>query len=51
MKGKVYSSPVADITTLKAIATVTEEMLQNAWREIEYILDVLRATKGAHVEV
>jgi hypothetical protein len=52
----VYSSPVADLTTLQArimeaIATATEKMLQNTWREIEYRLYVLRATKGAHVEV
>jgi len=26
-------------------------MLENKWREIDYRLDVLRATKGAHVEV
>jgi len=25
--------------------------LENTWREIDYRLDVLRATKGAHVEV
>ena len=34
-----------------AFATVTEDMLENTWREIDYRLDVLRATKGAHVEV
>jgi len=52
----VFSTPVPDITNLKAIitedfATVTEDMLENAWRETDYRLDVLRATKGAHVEV
>jgi hypothetical protein len=26
-------------------------MLENTWREIEYRLDILRAMKGAHVEV
>jgi len=25
--------------------------LENTWREIDYRLDVLSATKGAHVEV
>jgi len=25
--------------------------LESTWREIDYRLDVLRATKGAHVEV
>jgi hypothetical protein len=34
-----------------ALAAVTEEMLEKTWREIEYILDVLRATNGAYVEV
>ena len=52
----MFSTPVPDITNLKAIitdafATTTEDMLENTWREIDYRLDVLRATKGAHVEV
>ena len=56
VKGKVFSTPVPDITNLKAkitdaLATVTEDMLENTWREIDYRLDVLRATTAAHVEV
>ena len=56
VKDKVFSTPVPDITNLKAritdaFVTITEEMLENAWREIDYGLDVLCATKGAHVEV
>ena len=56
VKDKVFSTPVADITNLKeritdAFATITEDMLENTWRETDYRLDVLRATKGAHVEV
>ena len=56
VKDKVFSTPVPNITNLKAritdaFATVTEHMLENKWREIDYRLDVLRATKGAHVEV
>jgi len=52
----VFSTPVPDITNLKArltdaFATITEDMLENTLREIDYRLDVLRATKGAHVEV
>ena len=35
----------------RRFATITEDMLGNTWREIDYRLDVLRATKGAHVEV
>jgi hypothetical protein len=34
-----------------AFATITEDMLENTWREVDYRLDVPRATKGAHVEV
>ena len=56
VKDKVFSTPVPDITDLKAritdaFATITEDMLENTWREIDYRLDVLRATKGAHVEM
>ena len=56
VKDIVFSTPVPDITNLRSIitdvfATVTEDMLENTWREIDYRLDVLRATKGAHVEV
>jgi hypothetical protein len=34
-----------------AFATITEDMLKNTWKEIDYILDVLRVTKGANIEV
>ena len=56
VKDKVFSTPVPDITNLKAritdaFLTITEDMLENMWREIDCRLDVLRATKGAHVEV
>ena len=52
----MFLTPVPDITNLKAritdaFATVTEDMLENTWRESDYRLDVLRATKGARVEV
>jgi hypothetical protein len=36
---------------LVGFATVTEDMLENTWRETDYQLDVLRATKGAHIEM
>jgi len=50
VKDKVFSTPVPDITNLKAritgaFATITEDMLENTWRETDYRLDVLRATK------
>jgi len=52
----VFSTPVPDITNLKAIITdafaiISEDTLENTWRETDYRLDVLRTTKGAHVEV
>ena len=34
-----------------AFTAITEDMLENTWREIDYRSDVLRATEGAHVEV
>ena len=56
VKDKVFSTPVPDITNLKAritdaFATITEDMLENTWREIDYRLDVPHATKGTDVEV
>jgi len=56
VKDKVFSTPVPDITNLKAritdaFAIITEDTLENTWREIDYRSDVLRATKAAHVEV
>ena len=44
-----------DINTLQsqiinALATVNEEMLENTRCEIEYHLDILRATNEAYVE-
>ena len=41
----MFSTPVPDITNLKAritdaFATVTEDMLENTWRETDYRLDV-----------
>jgi len=56
VKDKVISTPVPDITNLKAritdaFATITEDMSENTWREIDYRLDVLRETKEAHVKV
>jgi hypothetical protein len=56
VKDIVYKTPVTSLHELKlrivaAIGTVTPQMLVNTWREIEYRLDILRATKGAHVEV
>jgi len=34
-----------------AIETVTRDMIQKTWVEIEFRLDVSRAIKGAHIEM
>jgi len=34
-----------------AIETVTRDMIQKTWQEIEFRLDVSRATNGAHIEM
>jgi hypothetical protein len=56
VKGKVFWTPDPDITNLKTritddFATITEDMLENTWRKIDYRLDVLSATKGVHIEL
>ncbi|GBN39706.1 hypothetical protein AVEN_217452-1 [Araneus ventricosus] len=55
-KNIVYKSPVPSLDELKrrivtAIQNVTLQMLENTWREIELRFDVLRATKGSHVQI
>jgi hypothetical protein len=47
---------INDLQHLKArirggVAMVTPNMLQARWNEIEYRLDICRATKGAHTEI
>jgi len=34
-----------------SIETVTRDMIQKTWQEIEFRLDVSRATNGAHIEM
>ena len=56
VKDCVYQTPVQDLVTLReriveAIQAVDVDMLQRVWMEMEYRLDILRATNGAHVEV
>ena len=58
VKDIVYRTKIGDITDLKqritdAIATTDEAlcMLQRTLQEIDYLLDVLRATNAAHVDV
>ncbi|GBM91195.1 hypothetical protein AVEN_184531-1 [Araneus ventricosus] len=56
IKDRAFATPIVDVEELKAriqaaVCTVTEDMLKNTWRELEYRRDILRATKGAHVEI
>lgn len=56
VKERVYATKVDNLDDLKqriraSIATITPEMLQATWREIEYRLDTLRATGGAHIDL
>ena len=56
VKDQVYVPPLPPcITELKvrirtAIETVTADMLQTVWNELDYRVDVCRITKGAHIE-
>ena len=52
----MYRTKVTDLQDLKtrirnAFELVIVEMLERTWREIEYRLDVVRATRGAHIDV
>jgi hypothetical protein len=38
-------------TIVAAMETITQQMLQKTWKKIECRLDILRAMKGAHVEI
>ncbi|GBN95396.1 hypothetical protein AVEN_69886-1 [Araneus ventricosus] len=56
VKNIVYKTPVPSLDELKprivtAIQNVIPQMLENTWREIEFRLYVLLATKGSHVQV
>ena len=56
VKDQVYVPPLpASIPELKvrirtAIETITADMLQTVWNELNYHVDVCRITKGAHIE-
>jgi hypothetical protein len=55
MRG-VYSRKVRDLAelrqpTIQAVELITPHMLINTWQELEYRLDICRATTGAHIEV
>ena len=55
-KDQIYVPPLpASIPEMKvrirtAIETITSDMLQTVWNELDYRVDVCRITKGAHIE-
>jgi hypothetical protein len=56
IKHVVYSTKVRDLADLRqriieAVQLITPYMLINTWQELEYRLDICRATTGAHIEV
>ena len=42
--------PGTDGKIRTAIETITADMLQTVWNDLDYRVDICRITKGAHVE-
>jgi hypothetical protein len=56
VKNNVFQTPVNELDDLKtrirnAISAIPADTLHRSWQDLEYRLDVIRATKGAHIEV
>ena len=56
IKKTVYAEKIRNIQDLQeritsSIETVTRDMIQKTWQEIEFRLDVSRATNGVHIEM
>jgi hypothetical protein len=43
-------SVLCSYSSISAIETITADMLQTVWNELDYRVDVCRITKGAHIE-
>ena len=56
VKDQVYvphlppSIPELKVRIRTAIETITTDMLQTVWNELDYRVDVCRIKKGAHIE-
>jgi len=56
VKNQVYvpplsaSNPELKVRIRIAVETITTDMLQTVWNELDYCVDVCRITKGAHIE-
>ena len=44
------SIPELKVRVRTAIETITADMLQTVWNELNFRVDVCRITKGAHIE-
>ena len=44
------SIPELKVRNRTAIGTITADMLQTVWNELEYHVDVCRITKGVNIE-
>jgi len=56
IKNIEYAEKIRNIQYLQervtsAIENVTRDMIQKTWQEIEFCLEVSRATNGAHIEM
>ena len=58
IKNIVYAENIGNIqhlqeriTSVTVTVTVTRNMIQKTWQETEFLLDVSRATNGAHIEM
>jgi len=51
--GEKFERYLADLrqNIIEAVELITPHMLINTWQELEYPLDICRATTGAHIEV
>jgi len=47
-----FSTSIPELTVRirTAIATITADMLQTVWNELDYRINVCRIRKGAHIE-
>jgi len=56
IKDDVYRKKVRDLADLRqriieAVELIRPHMLINTWQELEYRLDICRATTGTHIEM
>ena len=52
-RSRTFEGYLADLRQriIEAFDLITPHMLINTWQELEYRLDICRATTGAHTEV